>query len=162
MEKNEDKEGVISWHIPEYNTHERTRNWYILAGAVAFGFLVFAYFSHNFLFAVIIIVAVLLYVLNHGVEPIMINVSLTDEGVIIGRKFYDYDDLKDFALVYKPKHEVRNLYFEFKNGLRHRLSIPLNDMDPIVIRDFLLKYLHEDLERTDMPLSENLARMFKL
>jgi hypothetical protein len=162
MEKDEIKLGVISWHIPEYITHERSKKWYIVAGVVAFAFLVYSFFSHNFLFAVIVIIAVLLYVLNHGNEPMRVGVSLTDEGVVIGRKFYEYDDLKDFSVLYKPKLGIKNLYFEFKNGLRHRLSIPLEDMDPILVREFLLKYLHEDLERTDMPLSESLTRLFKL
>jgi hypothetical protein len=92
----------------------------------------------------------------------LINIVLNDEGIVVGRKFYDYDELKNFSVLYKPKQGVRNLYFEFKNGLKHRLSIGLDGMDPIVIRDYLLRYLHEDLERTDLPLSESLARLLKL
>jgi len=162
MENNEKKEGVISWNVPEYNTYDRSRNWYIVAGVVAFGFLVFSFLTHNFLFAVIVIIAVLMYVLNHGQEPMMINITLTDEGVIVGRKFYDYDELKNFSVLYKPKQGVRNLYFEFKSGIKHRISVQLDGMDPIVIREYLLRYLHEDLERTDLPLSEGLARLLKL
>ena len=162
MKEEATKERAISWHVPEYINYERSRNWYIVAGAVAFGLLLFSFFTQDFLFAVIIIIAVLLYVLNHGHEPMMINVDLTDEGVVVGRKFYDYDEIKNFSVIYKPKQDIRNIYFEFKNGLKHRLSVPMDGMDPIVIRDFLLRYLHEDLERTDMPLSESLARLLKL
>lgn len=162
MDKKEIKEEVISWHVPEFIAYERGRNWYIIAGLVAFGFLVFSYFTHDFLFALIVIIATLLYVLNHGQEPMVINVDLTDEGVVIGRKFYDYDELKNFSVLYKPKQGIRNLYFEFKNGFKHRLSVQLDGMDPIVIRDYLLRYLHEDLERTDLPVSESLARLLKL
>ncbi|MBU4216435.1 hypothetical protein L6270_01235 [Candidatus Parcubacteria bacterium] len=162
MENNEKKEEVISWHVPEYIAYERSQNWYIIAGLVALGFLVFSFLTHDFLFAVIVIIAVLLYVLNHGQEPMMINITLTDEGVIVGRKFYDYDELKNFSVLYKPKQEVRNLYFEFKSGIKHRISVQLDGMDPIAIREYLLRYLHEDLERTDLPLSEGLARLLKL
>lgn len=162
MKEGQTKSEEISWRVPEYINYERGRNWYIIAGSAALGFLAFSFFTHDFLFAVIIIIAILLYVLNHGHVPMLIDVVLTDEGVIIGRKFYDYDELKDFSVLYKPKQDVRNLYFEFKNGLKHRLSIPLDGMDPIIIREYLLRYMHEDLERTDMPLSESLARLLRL
>ena len=92
----------------------------------------------------------------------MVKISLTDEGVIVGKKFYDYDEIKDFSVVYKPRQEVKNLYFEFKSFLRPRLSIPLENKNPLLIRKNLLKYLPEDLDRTDQPLSEGLGKLFKI
>ena len=100
--------------------------------------------------------------MTDGQEPEKVKISITDEGVGVGKKFYDYDDLKDFSIIYKPKYGVKNLYFEFKFWIRPRLTIPLQDMNPLIIRDILLKYLTEDLERTDQPLSEALGKLFKL
>ncbi len=153
---------VIAWEVPEYETHERSRNWYVGAIAVAALLLVFAALTKNFLFAGIIIIAALVIILTDGKEPAKVRVSLTDEGVEVGRKFFDYDEIKDFSIVYKPKQGVKNLYFEFKTVVKPRLSIPLFDRDPLVIREKLLKYLQEDLERTDQPLSEGLAKLFKI
>ncbi len=153
---------IMSWQVPEYEKHERNKSWYILAGVIGLLFLIYAVYTKNFLFAVIIIVVALIMILHDSREPDLIKVSITDEGVIVGRKFYDYDEIKNFSIVYKPKQEVKNLYFEFKNVLRQRLSIPLQDMNPLSIRENLLKYLPEDLDRTDQPLSEGLAKMFKL
>jgi len=92
----------------------------------------------------------------------LVKISLTEEGIIVGRKFYDYDEFKNFSIVYKPKQETKSLYFEFNNSLRPRLSIPLKKMNPLLIRKNLLKYLPEDLDRTDRPLSEELGKLFKL
>ncbi|MCU0679363.1 MAG: hypothetical protein MUC28_02880 [Planctomycetes bacterium] len=153
---------IIGWAAPEYEKHPRTKIWYIAASTTAMALLLFAFWTSNFLFAVIIVVASLVIILHDGHEPLPVNISLTEEGVVIGRRFYDYDELKNFAVVYKPSQGVKNLYFEFKNSLRPRLSIPLADMNPLPIRQNLLKYLPEDLERTDQPLSETLAKLFKL
>lgn len=153
---------TISWEVPEYDTHDRTRNWYYVAGVIGVLLLVYSVITSNFLFAGIIIIAALVIILTDGKEPQKVQIRLTDEGVEVGRKFYDYDEIKDFAIVYKPKMGVKNLYFEFKTVTKPRLSIPLLDRDPLIIRDKLLKYLQEDLERTDQPLSEGLAKMFKL
>ena len=70
--------------------------------------------------------------------------------------------IKNFSIIYKPKDEIKNLYFEYKNPIHPRLSIPLLDKNPLQIREYLLKYLAEDLDRTDQPVSEALGRLFKL
>lgn len=152
----------FKWLVDEYHKHLRSRNWYILAIFVAFIMMLFSFFTSNFLFAVIIIIAALIFIIHDGRSPEKVTIQLTDEGVVIGRKFYDYDELKNFAVVYKPRQELKNLYFEFKNVFKQRLSIPLENKDPLPIREYLLKYLPEDLDRTDAPLSEQLAGLFKL
>lgn len=153
---------MISWTIPEYDKHEREKGWYIAAAIVGLIFIIYSFFSGNFLFAAIVIIGALVIMIHDGQEPIKIDFSITDEGLIVGKKFYDYDVIKDFSIVYKPHENVKNLYFEFKNVVRPRLSIPLGNMNPLPIRENLLKYLPEDLERTDQPLSEALAKIFKL
>lgn len=152
----------FSWETPEYEKHERTKLWYASAIIIALLLLLFAFSTGNFLFAVIIIITALITILHDGREPDMVKIALTDEGVVVGRKFYDYDEFKNFAIVYKPKQEVKTLYLEFKNVLRPRLSIQLGNMNPLPIRENLLKYLSEDLEQTDQHLSESLAKLFKL
>jgi hypothetical protein len=153
---------IVGWEAPEYEKHERTKLWYIIAIIIALLLMMFSFFTANFLFAVIIIIAALVIILHDSREPDMVKISLTDEGVVVGRKFYDYDELKNFAIVYKPRQGVKNLYFEFKNVVKPRLSIPLGNMNPLPLRKDLLKYLEEDLDRTDQPLSESLAKIFKL
>jgi hypothetical protein len=152
----------FSWIVDEYDTHQRTIVWYAAAGLISFFLLIFAVFTKNFLFAVIIIIAALIFVLRDNDSPEKVRISIVDEGLMIGQKFYDFDDFKNFAVVHKPSIEVKNLYFEFKNPIRHRLSIPLEGTDPLQIRKILLKYLPEDLERTDPPLSEQLSKKFRL
>lgn len=153
---------IISWDIPEYNKHERTRWWYVISATVGILFIIYSFLSGNFLFAVIVIIGALVIIIHDSQEPMKINFSLTDQGVIVGKNFYDYDVLKDFSIIFKPHNNIKNLYFEFKNSIKPRLSIPLNDLNPLPIRESLLKYLPEDLERTDQPVSEALAKLFKL
>lgn len=153
---------IIDWSIPEYDKHEREKNWYIISATVGLLLLIYSFFSGNFLFAAIIIISALVIIIHDGQEPLAINFIITDAGLMVGKKFYDYDVIKDFSIVYKPNQNIKNLYFEFKNVLKPRLSIPLGNMNPLPIRENLLKYLPEDLERTDQPLSEALAKVFKL
>ena len=153
---------LISWNVSEYEKYKRSKLWYVFSILVAIFLILFSFWTNNFLFSIIIIIAALIIILNDGSEPINVDIKITEEGMIIGKKFYDYDEFKNFSIVYKPHFNIKNLYFEFKNILKHRLSIPLDDINPLPIRENLLKYLHEDLERTDQPLSERLSKFFKL
>lgn len=153
---------LIFWDVPEYDTHEKSRWWYIMGIFIAVLMMIYSFATANFLFAVIIIITALIIIFRDGQEPEKVRVSITSEGVEVGRKFYDFDIIKDFSVIYKPKFGVNNLYIEFKNPLRHRLSIPLDEINPIVVRETLLKYLEEDLDRDDQPASESLAKLFKL
>lgn len=156
------EENTLSWEIPEYVKHERGRRWYVLAVSAAALFVLFALLTHNFLFAVIIIICSAVIYLNEIREPEMIRFSLFNQGITVGKKTYLFSEFKDFSILYKPHEDLRSLYFEFKNGMKPRLSISLEEQNPLLIRKYLLRYLPEDLDRVNMPWSEGLARLFKL
>ena len=152
----------FEWTVKEYQQHERTKRWYLIAAGVALVFMVFSLVTANFLFAVIILLAGFIIYLQDKHEPLDVHVAIGKEGIAVGRKFYEYDEIKDFALLHKPHRELSRLYLEFKSVMSHRLSLPLPEGDPLPIRKFLLQYLPEDKERTDEPLSEFLGRLFRL
>jgi len=160
--KNLSEEKIINWKITEYEKHYRSKKWYIVAIAFAFSLLLFSFFTSNFLFAVIILITTIIIILHEGQTPALINILIESEGIIIGKKFYDYDELENFSVIYKPKQDIKKLYFEFKNTMYPRISISISDIDPVLIRKTLLKYLPEDLERTDQSFSENLAQILKI
>ncbi len=154
---------LIGWSIPEYEKHDRDTAWYVIVGVISFFMLIFAFWTDNFLFAVIIVIALFIIILHHGADNILdVEFKITTDGVLIGKKFFDYRDIKHFSIVYQPKDGIKRLYFEFNQMLKYRLSVPLQDKDPLIIRDILLKYLLEDIERENEPLSENLSRFLKL
>lgn len=161
-QETQEEEIFASWKVPEYDSHQRGFRWYLIAISLALALLIFSIFTGNFLLPVIIIIVAFIFIMQHGQEPEKVIISLGNEGITIGQKFYDYDEFKHFAIVYKPKLNDKNLYFEFNNVIKTRISIPLEDMNPVEIRNHLLKFLDEDLERTDIPLSESLAKMLKL
>ncbi|PIR93128.1 hypothetical protein COT99_02385 [Candidatus Falkowbacteria bacterium CG10_big_fil_rev_8_21_14_0_10_43_10] len=153
---------VISWAVPEYDKRERSKRWYIISSIAALSILVYSVWTGNFLFVVIIVLSALVIITNDFRQPDIINFSIGDEGLILGKKFIDYSELKNFSIIYKPRQDVKQLYFEFNNIFRPQLSIYLGNINPLKIRDILLNYLQEDLERENEPLSEQLGKLFKI
>lgn len=153
---------IISWEIPEYEKHSRSKLWYLIFAIIAILMLVYAVFTANFLFAIIIIIGGLIMIINDARNPQGVLVTIANEGVIVGRKFYDYDEIRSFSIVYKPAIGVKKIYFIFKSRTKHHISIPLFDVNPLFLRDNLNKYLEEDLERTDETTSESISKVLKL
>lgn len=164
----------LRWSIPDYRQPARSRNWYIAAGIIVFICLFFSFFSFdswhliflgvssNFLFALIIVIAAMIMILNSAQPATMINFELGPEGVKLGPNFYDYDLFKNFSVLYKPKQSIKTLYLEFKSTMRPRISVPLRRMDALTVHNFLTRYLDEDFERLNPPLSEQLTKLLKL
>ena len=87
--------------------------------------------------------------------------QIAELGVIVGKRFYHYDELKSFYLVYQPP-EVKTLFFETKNPLRPHLRVSLYDVNPLQVRDTLRQFLTEDLDHTEEPLSDMIARHWRI
>ncbi len=170
----ENNSKTLRWQVPEYKIPERPRAWYTAALILLVIMIFFCFFaiqgwrlvflgaSSNFLFALILILATIITLLNENRPPSILNVDIGPEGVKIGSKFYDYDEFRHFSVIYKPKQSVKSLYLEFKNPIKPRISLPLRRLDALTVRNYLVRYLDEDLERTDPPLSEQLTKLLKL
>jgi len=152
---------LLSWQFPEYNIYERKKSWYIWAGIFFLGLLSYAVFTANFLFGLIMIMAAIILFVSHNKEPENLNFSLSEKGIIVEDKIYPYKDIKKFWLLYEPP-EVKNIYFEFKSSFKPILIIPLQNQNPLKVREILKKYLTEDLEKENESTSDALARVLKI
>ncbi len=152
---------LIGWEVDEYDRHERGLRWYILATIIGVALIVYAIMTSNFLFAVIILMIGVIIFLSSIREPHRIQVQITDNGIVIGQTFHPYKTIKDFAIVYDPP-EVKVLYLDFFSVWRPLMSIPLEDTDPNTVRDALLPYCIENLERTEESLTDLVSRLYKL
>ncbi|HBF66908.1 MAG TPA: hypothetical protein DDW36_00595 [Candidatus Magasanikbacteria bacterium] len=154
-------EVLMRWEFPEYQHGHRGKMWYIIASLLAVILLLYAVWSENFTFAFLILLLALVYFMLEHRAPESIVCAITDVGVAVGNKFYRYRDMDAFWIIYYPP-EIKNVYFHFPGGQGPRFRIPLEDIDPVVVRELLLAFLNEDLTQEVIPLSESFGRIFKL
>lgn len=174
MSEKKEQKNIIQWQVPEYNKPKRNKTWYILASLFILVCLFLSFFTigswkiiflganSNFLFALIIVISIAIMIIHDSQEARMITIKLGPEGIDIGRRFYDYDSIKNFCVLYKPKQSIKNLYLEFNNKMMPRLHVPLRRQDALAVRNYLFNYIDEDLERANPPLSEQLTKLLKL
>lgn len=152
---------TISWTIPEYREHARGRRWYVVAIAAGAALLSYAVLTANFLFALILLIAIFVTALHDRRSAPDVLFEIAENGINIGETHYSYNRFKSFWMYYEPD-EAKTLFLEFKSGVRPRLSIPLQNKNPLRVRSILLAHLPEDIERENEPLSEQLIRLLKL
>ena len=160
IEKDQEK-FILSWSFFEVDHYERGWMWYV--GVLVFGslFLLYAVWANNYLFALIILIAVIIIFTYSIKEPLKVNFAISENGIVIGDRFYSYDELKDFWIIYNPP-EVKKIIFRFKSKIRPELSINLEDQNPLKIREILLQNVEENLDQEEEFLSEEIARWLKI
>ncbi len=152
---------LSQWSFPEFVKYKRSRRWYAVAILITAVLLIYALVTSNILFATIIIIASIIFVLNEKRESKTIHFKISEEGIVVDNVLYEWPEIKNFWIIYEPD-KVKNIYFEFKSLLLPRLPIPLQDQDPVAIREILLDYIDEDIDREGEPISDGLGRMLKL
>jgi hypothetical protein len=135
---------LASWTFPEFIQYQRGIGWYIIIGLVGIGLLVWTILTANFLFALIIILVAIITLLHSRRQPSQVEIQITEDGIKVSSKFYEWGDLKNFWIIYEPP-EVKTLYINSKSNLTPALSVPLEDESPVEIRKILLTCLEEDL-----------------
>ncbi len=166
MPKNIDNQTLIGshlheWTIPEYEQHNRGILWYVLTISVGIIFVLYGLFSDNFIFSLIIILAAIIVFLQSHQDPLQVSFKITELGLVVGNRFYDYSELDDFYIIYNPP-EVKTLFFSTKSIARPTIRIPLLDQNPLQVRESLQNFLDEDLEKEEEPKSDLLARRWKI
>lgn len=154
-------ETLIHWRFPEYPDRERSIGGWLVMGILGVVLFIIALATANFLFAVVLVLVALIYMMQARNHPRLINFVLREDGIAIGDDEYRYEEIDRFWIVYKPGR-VQSIFFHFKSNLRPYLSIPLGDANPLRVRDTLRRYLFEDLEKEDEPVTEEIARELKI
>ena len=152
---------LVSWETWERPPSERSKSWYIIASVIGALLLVLCVITANYLFAVIILMMGIILLMNGIKRPKRVEVHITDMGIVFGNTYHDYKDIKEFAIVYEPPI-VKTLYVDFNSVLHPMISIPLEDIDPNAVRETLLPFAFENLEREEETLTDILRRLYKM
>ena len=152
---------LMSWMIDEYRPHQRGPLWYGVAVTLGFGLLIYSIITQNFLFAVMVLMFGLLIGLTAIRKPGRVPFVITDLGMGVGDHFTPYKEIKNYWMIYEPP-EVKTLYIEFRNAVLPHLIVPIDDQNPLDIRETMGRFVPEDLGKEDEPFMDWIARQLKI
>ncbi len=154
-------ESLYSWEAWDKPPLERSRWWYITAGIISSGLVVYAVLTQNYLFALIILMLGIIMLVIGLKKPQRVTIHITNLGIVFHNEFYPFKEMKDFSIVYDPP-EVKNLYVDFQSIVKPMLTIDLDDANPNAVRELLLQFVLENLNREEEHFADILRRLYKL
>lgn len=152
---------MMSWESWEFPPVQRSTRWYILASVLGLFLMLYAVFTANFIFGVIVLMFAVITLLRDLKRPERILVHITSKGLVFGDEFYPFDTIRDFSLTYDPP-TLNSLYVSFHGRFSPMLSIGLEELNPNEVRSTLLPFVFENLEREGESLTDVLRRVYKL
>lgn len=148
---------LFSWEAAEFKKSEFDP-WKIgVLAAIGIIVIIYAVFTLNYLFALIIIMAAVILQIFIKKEPAKVNIAITTQGIRIDNNFFSYEnDLRSFWILYNPP-QIKTLNFDRKQALLPGLTLQIEDQNPIKIREELLRFLPEDINKEE-GVAEKTAR----
>jgi hypothetical protein len=151
---------LYHWQSVKGRMHQRTSVWYVVATLIGLGFIAYAIWTANFLFAVMVLLVTFIIIIQQANPNRVVDVYVLYQGILIGNDFYAWKRFKSFYILYEPD-VLQKVYFEFKNP-RPDIYVEFGEEDPLEIRDVLLQILKENLDKDDESLSDVMQRLLKL
>jgi len=150
----------FAWEVSQYPEHKRTTTWYLVMVILALALIIYSIITANFLFALIIILVTFIIFLRSNESAQKFLFQITEDGILLGNQFISYGALKGFYIIYDPP-AVKKLFLELK-GIYPDISIALGNENPLPVRDKLLDYLDEDLQKEFQSADDQIETIFKL
>lgn len=94
----------ISWYSHEYIYKEKTSDWYWIVGIVTVSIAIIAIILANFIFAILIIISSFTLSLFAARKPELIEVSIDNLGVNVGKTRYSYREIESFWIEVEDNH----------------------------------------------------------
>lgn len=160
---NKDKYGeiIISWKAPEFQKVKRGKYWIFSISFFAILLLSFSIWQGTYPFAIVIILFGIIYFLTHNHEPKIIDIGLTNNGVIFGDRFYSHSEISNFWILFDPSQNLKKLHILVNKELVKNITIELDNQDPSEIRSFLSIHIPEIENKTEGFL-DKMIRTLKL
>lgn len=141
----------LSWKVYDRIEQQHSPDWYWAVGIIAFSLMVTSILLDNILFAILIVLSTIVLFLRTLQKPQLISYELTNRGIWINKEFTSFVSFDSFWVT---EEEPAKLIIKSKGLLTPLLIIPLDTVDPQIVRDFLQDYIPE--EEHHEPLSKRI------
>ncbi len=151
---------LITWKAPDFIPHQKGAKWFIIAGILMLLIITYAIYTGSATMAIVFIVLAGTYYLTRNQAPKIIDIKITELGIFVGTKFYPYNTINSFWIVYHPPF-VRTLNLKLSNKTCSRIVIQLDAQNPVEVRKVLAKEIPE-IEGGKESTTEVITRMLRL
>lgn len=151
----------FEWTASEYASDEKSPDWYWGLGIVAVAGMVASVLFGNVILALLIAAAAGALALSTAKRPRDHVFRITDEGIMVDENVYEYRHLVSFSILeFMDPNLPPALSIKTHRFLAPHLLIPIVDLDPLQIYNFLITHVEEG--RHEESLIDRIIEFFRL
>lgn len=133
---------LFRWSAPEHEPYTVGKRFYLFSTLFLTGLIIYALVSDSPIMAItFILIGIVGYIFLQK-EPKVLDFSINYKGIIAGNEIYEFENLKSFWIFYDPPYE-KILSLRSKGSFAPYIHIPVNNADPVRIREILINFIPE-------------------
>lgn len=140
---------TLRWSAYEHEHVERGSDWFWALAIVAVCAALISILFHDTLFGVLILVAAFTLAMHARLSPDLVQFEVSDRGVRVGGTLHRFEEIISFWV--EEEGERPLLLVDTIKFMAPNLIIPLENIDPHAVREFLRRYAEE------VPMKEPIA-----
>lgn len=142
--------GILhAWQAPEFEVYEKSRTWYLVVGLILLGIITYALVFNNPIMAIVFILIGVVGYLYSEKQPRILDFAITSKGILAGKYLYEFENMDSFWIFYDPPH-TKTLSINMRVSAVPFVYMPLEDEDPTVIREMLIKFIPEEKQEAGL------------
>lgn len=141
----------LRWQAFEHTHIERGSDWFIALGVAAVSIAATSIILGNVLFGILILVAAVSWGLVARRPRALVEFEITERGIRTGEQFYLFEHILAFW-VEEHASKTPLLLVDTTKLMSPNLAIPIENIDPKLVRAYLLEHVNE------VPMKESMAQ----
>ena len=136
------RDEIIQWKAYEYHHREKSSDWFWAVGIIAFSASAAAVIFNNVVFGIFIILSAFTLCLFAARKPLLVNIELNNQGIIVGKYLYPYQTLEKFCI--RDKKHGAVIILKSKKTIFPYINIQAGYDNLDLIKEYLSQYLKEE------------------
>jgi hypothetical protein len=136
-------EDTIRWSAYEHAHIERGSDWFIALGVTTLAIALISILFHNVFFAILVILAAVIIWQLAIIPPEIIEFELSDKGIRVNGTLHRYREIISFWVEDEHNYNRPLLLVDTIKLMSPNIIIPIEDVDPSLVRAFLAERLTE-------------------
>ncbi|MDP5039106.1 MAG: hypothetical protein NWP80_01510 [Candidatus Gracilibacteria bacterium] len=144
------------------NDKQRGALWYIIAISIVIGFVIWGFFSKQYImsFLTILISGVYFFIENNSGD--FTNINIDKNGINIDGSFYQYSGIEGyFFMFYNGKPQYIRIILKSKIALKY-IDLGINEDILDNLKEILPNFIPELKENIDVPFTDKVIKLLKL
>lgn len=134
-------EDSLKWSAPEYHHYQRSTDWFWAVGIITISISLLAFFFHNALFGVLILLSAGILIFYTIRVPEDVEYEINRRGVMVNKDLHPYLTIESFWL--ETRTGEPKIILKSKKAVMPYIIIPVHEDSADEIADVLRQFLEE-------------------